>query len=57
MEARMKRDELLKVLRDLKDCEDKDREAAHVTSDQSLLDYLADPEITEAYNAITKWYA
>lgn len=34
-----------------------DAEAGHYEADQALLAFIADPEITEAYNALTKWYA
>lgn len=36
---------------------DDDAREAHIEADQAILDYLNDPEISEAYNKIGKWYA
>lgn len=35
----------------------RDEERDHVDADGALIDYINDPEITAAYEAITKWYA
>lgn len=35
----------------------KDAEADHVKADEALLAYIDDPEISEAFEAIDKWYA
>lgn len=50
-----KRSKLLVALRELG--EPGDPEYAHGEADRLLLDYLNDPEITAAYEAITRWYA
>jgi len=34
-----------------------DTEAAHCEADEALLDYIDDPEIRAAYDAVPKWYA
>ena len=34
-----------------------DREAAHGQADAALVEFIGDPEIAEAYEAIEKWYA
>ena len=34
-----------------------DEEIAHVKADEALLEFINDPEITEAFDAIEKWYA
>lgn len=34
-----------------------DVEANHCDADSLLLDYINDPEITEAYDKVEKWYA
>lgn len=34
-----------------------DTEAAHIDADEALLKFIADPEVTEAYEQIDKWYA
>lgn len=51
-----KRMALLKVLRALAR-PPVDEEVAHADADKALLDYIDDPEITKAYEAIPKWYA
>ena len=51
----MSKEELLQVL---KDCAASyDQEGAHIEADEALIRYINDPEITEAFNAIDKWYA
>jgi hypothetical protein len=35
----------------------KDKEAAHDTADNLLIEYLGDDEIAKAYNDIEWWYA
>jgi len=49
------RDELLAKLRALQ--QDGDTEGAHIDADDALLAYINDPDITEAYRVIDKWYA
>jgi hypothetical protein len=48
----MSKSELLEQLRDLEG-----GEFDHMVADQLLIDYINDSEITEAYEAIEKWYA
>lgn len=52
----MTRDLALALLRDIKG-HDYDEERAHVDADRVLLELINDDEITEAFNAIDKWYA
>jgi hypothetical protein len=49
----MTREQLLQILRNPSG----DTEADHARADDALLAYINDPEITEAYNAIERWYA
>lgn len=49
-----KRDELIEYLKGLKTI---DEEVAHLWADEALLDYIGDPEITEAFRAVPKYYA
>lgn len=51
----MTRDELLALLRRLQ--EPGDPEGQHGQADDALLKFIGDPEITEAFEAIKKWYA
>lgn len=53
----MTRDELLDKLRKIKDTKGWDKEVTHGEADQALLDFINDPEIEQAYDAIEKWYA
>jgi hypothetical protein len=41
----------------LEDREDADTENDHVRADDLLLDYINDAEVSEAFNALEKWYA
>jgi hypothetical protein len=41
----------------LKACNSGDEEHDHSAADQLLLDYINDPQVTEAYDAIDKYYA
>lgn len=34
-----------------------DPEIAHAKADAALLDYINDPEVREAFEAVEKWYA
>ena len=34
-----------------------DTEGGHVNADAALLAYINDPDVSEAYHAIDKWYA
>jgi hypothetical protein len=51
----MTKTELLDVLTRCQ--RDRDPEGAHADADDALLSYINDPEITAAYEAITRWYA
>lgn len=51
----MTREEALVTLRELAHLTDK--EDAHMSADNVLLQLIDDREITEAFNAIDKWYA
>lgn len=51
----MTRDELLATLRE--QAENGDTEDAHHEADAAPLDYINDPEIRAAYDAVEKWYA
>lgn len=51
----MTKAELLASLRALHG--DRDTEAAHSLADDLLVEYIDDPEITEAFKAVEKWYA
>ena len=50
-----KRERLLKVLRNC--AARRDTEGAHFDADDALIEYINDPEITSAYQAVSKWYA
>jgi hypothetical protein len=52
----MTREELLAKL---KECtgDDVDKEMGHWDADQALLEFIADEDIAEAYQAVGKWYA
>ena len=52
----MTRDELLTLLRGWEG-DTGDQEWVHMEADDALIAYINDPEITEAYNNIGKWYA
>lgn len=51
----MTREELLVELRTLHGPQDP--ESAHEQADDLLLEYINDPEVTAAFEAIKKWYA
>ena len=66
----MSRDALLATLRDLFERQRRyntdsrleaeryeDPETWHERADQALLEYINDPEIKEAYEALERWYA
>ncbi len=50
----MTKDALLLALRRIST---EDPEEGHREADALLLEYLHDPEVTAAFNALTKWYA
>lgn len=45
------------LIDDLKACNSGDIEDDHADADRLLLDYINDLGVTEAYDAIDKWYA
>lgn len=50
----MTKEELVTLLKFL----DKgDHERNHLMADQALIEYINDPEVTEAYNRVKKWYS
>ena len=51
----MTREELIEKLQSLE--EDTDFELTHQEADELLIQYINDPEVTEAYDALLKWYA
>jgi hypothetical protein len=51
----MTRDELLDALRRWQ--QTRDHEGAHYNADMALLEYINDPEITAAFEAIRRWYS
>jgi hypothetical protein len=52
------RDELLEKLREFANDDDaRCAEADHEHADSLLLEYINDPEVTEAFRAFNKWYA
>ena len=55
LKERTPKDKLLYILGQYKD--HMDQEIAHLISDRALLEYINDPEITEAFEKIEKWYA
>lgn len=51
----MKRDKIIGYLKALRTIEDE--EVAHLWADEALLNYIGDPEITEAFGAVPKYDA
>lgn len=51
----MTKEELLATLAEC--AEWGDTEIAHSTADAALMEYINDPEIAAAYEAVPKWYA
>lgn len=51
----MSKEELLTKLRT--DCANEDVECGHQMADGLLLEFINDPEIEAAFNALHKWYA
>jgi len=35
----------------------KDEEDDHIDADKALLEFIGDPEVTEAFHSIRKWYS
>lgn len=52
---KMSRDELVARLKELQSCGDP--EIAHGEADDVLLEFIGDPEVSNAFNAIDRWYA
>lgn len=53
----MTKKELLAKLKQIDFDYGRDQEVAHSMVDDALLEYIDDKDITEAFNAIEKWYA
>ena len=53
----MTREKLIENLKWLYNKRGGDPEANHADADKWLLEYINDPEVTNAFNAIEKWYA
>jgi hypothetical protein len=51
----MTKEELIRDLTELKNS--KYTESAHIDADELLVEFINDPEIKAAYDAIRKWYA
>ena len=51
-----RRAQLLAVLREL-GSRKTDPEGNHMSADKALLDYIDDPDVTKAFEAIEKWYS
>jgi hypothetical protein len=50
--------DLLHLLRALSEAAElSDTEDAHLRADAALLEYIGNPAVTAAYNAVTRWYA
>lgn len=52
----MTKEQLIQRLKDLA-YDQLDEEMEHIDADNALLEFINDPEITKAYEAINKWYA
>ena len=53
----MTKQELIKQLKALANSVTGDEEEWHFAADQLLLDFINDPDVTETYEAIPKWYS
>jgi hypothetical protein len=53
----MNKDDLLAKLKQLQIFSIEDEEVAHYDADMALLEYINDPEIKAAFEAIRRWYA
>ena len=53
----MTREELLTALRLYRLGSNHDEEIAHKAADRALLEYINDPEVSEVFDSIRKWYA
>ena len=51
----MNKKELLEILRGMDNLDDP--ESNHLTADKSLLEYIKDKEIEEAFNDLVRWYS
>lgn len=56
MNSKLTKTQLLEQLKSIH-AQSRDPEGDHVNADQLLLDYINDPEITQAFELIDKWYA
>lgn len=53
----MSKEQLLEKLRRLEELSESDKERAHIYADEALLKYINDPDISEAFDHIGKWYS
>jgi hypothetical protein len=53
----MTKEELIEKLREIRAAHVGASEEGHYEADALLVEYINDPDITEAYNAIPKWFA
>lgn len=52
-----KMEALKDTLKSLAELSKKDREFAHRRADETLLDYVNDPEVEALFKSIRKWYS
>ena len=55
--VRMNKQDLLEILRYIREELKEDEERSHLAADEALLDYINDDDVTKAFNMIKKWYA
>jgi hypothetical protein len=51
----MTKEELIARLKEYAELHD--AEIAHINADAALIDFINDPDVTAAFNAIDRWYA
>jgi hypothetical protein len=52
--SKLTKEELIKQLKDL---EGGDQETSHIKADELLIEFINDPEVTDAFECIDKWYS
>lgn len=53
----MTKQELIEKLKQIVTTNDReDFESSHMEADKALLEYINDPEVTEAFNSVERWY-
>ncbi len=53
----MTKSELIEKLKSLAELSEHDEERAHGEADEVLLQYINDPDVSEAFEKIDRWYA